>query len=463
MHIRFPSLNIFSILLIVLIIFSGCSPNPQTGAQLQQQAETPIRKTETKLSTLPSSSNDTPLTSENPADIFIGYTYQQPDGNRIIPGKGSIKDHTPLEFKLPGKPIWITGVPYQNNVLWAVVLEDGSTVSYLASDQGVTETTIQPNQLPPGIPPLLISSKDEYSLVTVPFEDQSPLTHPTYLPHTDLRIYITNTGDLKFVDSEDYLTAILNVNALPDGRILIDEDERLLVLSDPTDKYNHGILGDQFEAESLTLIETKPEIRISSVITLPENEVIEGISPIWVDLDGDHEREIVVTVSDLELGAGILVFSEAGERLAEGPKMGRPFRWRHQIGYLNLGPSGENELVVVRTPHIGGVVEYYQYSDGDLYIVAEHPGITSHILGSRNLDMAALGDFDGEGNNEILLPNPDLTELFAVRRTPSGAEEAWRATIGGVMSTNISGVILPNDRIAIAVGREDNVLSLWMP
>jgi len=168
-------------------------------------------------------------------------------------------------------------------------------------------------------------------------------------------------------------------------------------------------------------------------------------------------------VSDLDLGAGIVVFSENGQRLAGGPKMGQAFRWRHQIAYAATGPDGENELAVVRTPHIGGVVEYYQYIDGGLSIVAEYPGITSHTLGSRNLDLAAAGDFDGDGAVELLLPTPDLTELVAIRRSSTGAEQVWRLPIAGVMSTNLAGVTFPNGKLAIAVGRTDGVLNLWLP
>jgi hypothetical protein len=302
-----------------------------------------------------------------------------------------------------------------------------------------------------------------YSLVNAPDANQSALTHPIYIPRIKARAYITENGEVKIIDQFDRDLATLQVHALPDARILIDERDRLLLLSDSTDKYNHGVLGDNLEAKSITLIETQPTIQISSKILLEGNEVIEGIAPIWVNINGDEQREIIVTVSDLDLGAGIVIFSETGERLAEGPKMGRAYRWRHQIGYLALGPEGENELVVVRTPHIGGVVEYYQYSDGNLTIAAEFTGITSHTIGSRNLDMAALGDFDGDGVNELLLTNPDLTELVAVRRTPAGAEQAWRIAIGGVMSTNLSGVTLPNGKIALAVGRDDGVLTLWLP
>jgi hypothetical protein len=448
--------------LTVIAVFSGCNPIPQPEATIQH-TQIPTQSSAVRTPIAPSSSNIPSQTTEIPSEIFFGFTYQKPDGNRVVPGTGNLPNQTPMEIKLSGKPIWIVGTPFQNEVLWSVVLEDGRTVSYLTSEQGVVETSSKPSALPPGMPPLLVSSSDQYSLIIAPVEDQSPLTHPNYLPQSDQRAYITKNGDLKFIDSADRLVTILDVNALPDARILSDEQDRLLLLSGPTGKYSHGVLGDNIEASSLTIIETQPEPRIISVISLPENEVIEGISPIWVDINGDGQREIIVTVSDLDLGAGIVIFSETGERLAEGPKMGRAYRWRHQIGYESLGPNGESELLVVRTPHIGGVVEYYQYSRGDLTIAAEFAGITSHTIGSRNLDMAALGDFDGDGLNELLLPNPDLTELVAVRRTPSGAEQAWQIAIGGEISTNLSGVTLPNGKIALAVGRNDSELTVWIP
>ena len=459
MKAKKPSFLLFTIL--VAIILSGCGSTSEDHFTPVPTArliiETPFKSTDQEPQVISATPTQIQVTS------YQGLTYQMPDGNRVVSGQGDLPQQTPVEIALPGIPVWVVGAPYQDGVIWTIALQDGKIVTIFTSNQSASEYSNHISALMPGTPPNLTSSGNLYSLVNVPDIDQSPLTHPIYLPQSDQRAYITKNGDLKFIDTADRPVTILNVNALPDARIISDEQDRLLLLSDPSDKYSHGVLGDNIEATSVTLIETQPEPRIITVIPLLENEVIEGISPIWVDINGDEQREIIVTVSDLDLGAGIVIFSETGERLAEGPKMGRAYRWRHQIGYLTLGPEGENELVVVRTPHIGGVVEYYQYSDGNLTIAAEFTGITSHTIGSRNLDMAALGDFDGDGVNELLLTNPGLTELIAVRRTPAGAEQAWRIAIGGVMSTNLSGVTLPNGKIALAVGRDDGVLTLWLP
>jgi hypothetical protein len=158
-----------------------------------------------------------------------------------------------------------------------------------------------------------------------------------------------------------------------------------------------------------------------------------------------------------------VVLNESGGIITQGPAIGKSFRWRHQIAAANFGPGKEVEIAEVRTPHLGGIVEFYQLIDGELIITAEFPGITSHTLGSRNLDLAAAGDFDADGLSELLVLSPDLTEYIAVRRTSSGAEEAWRLPLDGIASSNFAAASLPEGSIAIAVGRMDHTIRIWLP
>lgn len=178
----------------------------------------------------------------------------------------------------------------------------------------------------------------------------------------------------------------------------------------------------------------------------------------------DGEGEIIVTISGEEDGAQVAVYSENGQRPAAGPAIGRGFRWRHQLAVAPFGPSGEMELAVVRTPHIGRVVEFYHLMEERLEIVAQISAFTSHVLGSRNLDMAAAGDFDGDGRVDLLLPNQARTHLAGIRRTAEGAEVAWTVPVGGRVSTNVSTVSLDHGRLAVGVGRtRDSALRLWIP
>lgn len=126
-----------------------------------------------------------------------------------------------------------------------------------------------------------------------------------------------------------------------------------------------------------------------------------------------------------------------------------------------FGPDGEKELAVMLTPYIGGVVEFYRMREGRLDVVARLSGPTSHVNGSRNLDMALASDLDGDGRTELLVLSRGLTTLIGVHRTESAAEEAWLVEIGGRVSTNIAAVETASGGMAIAVGHSNGALRIW--
>ncbi|MFC1907238.1 hypothetical protein ACFLW8_04040 [Chloroflexota bacterium] len=402
-----------------------------------------------------------PSASVEITDMVLSYTYHRPDGNRLVSGQGAFPDASFIDIPLKGVPQWIVGAATGSGDLWAVVLDDGRVEGFRLESGQVQPMPIIPGQIPAGMPPLLKVSNGQPTLVIPATPSASKVTHPIILPSSGELVYIDTEGDVVFWDGAE--TGRLHLKALPDARLLADERERLLVLTDATTRYAHGVLGDRVEAGSITLIETEPVPRVISTIPVPGDSVVEGIAPIWSDITGDGLREIVVTVSNAREGARILVFDEAGSRIAAGPSIGQGSRWRHQLAVAPFGPSGETELLDVLTPHIGGVVEFYRLDGERLEVVAEVPGYTSHSIGSRNLDTAVAGDFDGDGQLELLLPSQKRTELGGVRRTVAGAEVEWTLPLGGRISTNIAAITLNDGRLTIAAGREDDVMRVWLP
>ncbi len=114
---------------------------------------------------------------------------------------------------------------------------------------------------------------------------------------------ISANGDLHIKMSDE--TTILEINALPDSQIIENDSQRLLILSDPSEQYQHGILGDTVEATSVTIVEISDESKVISKFSVPSDWVIESIRPIWSDWDGDGDREIVLTLSNSKSGAKI--------------------------------------------------------------------------------------------------------------------------------------------------------------
>ena len=125
-----------------------------------------------------------------------------------------------------------------------------------------------------------------------------------------------------------------------------------------------------------------------------------------------------------------------------------------------FGLNNETLLAVVRTPHIGGVVEYYRLNKDKLEIVAEVPGISTHSIGSRNLFSAQAGDFDNDGLVELLAPDQSHTRLGIV---DINGEIAW-LELEAEISTNLAAVVLPESgKSVIGTGLSNHVLRIWLP
>ena len=199
----------------------------------------------------------------------------------------------------------------------------GDVQAFQVSISGAVETVdILPGRLPPGIPPLVRLDEDRASLTTSEADAISTLTHPVMLSRSGRLVTIDESGDL-IVESPPGAIR-LGVAALPNARLLVDEHERLLVLTGPTRRLSHELVGDPIEAEGVTLVDTRRGGgQVVASFEIANDAVIEGIAPIWADLTGDGQREIIVTVSDTSEGAQIVVFSESGSRTQTARPLGR--------------------------------------------------------------------------------------------------------------------------------------------
>ena len=142
---------------------------------------------------------------------------------------------------------------------WVTVFEDGSVQAFSISDGQVQAIAVSPESLPAGMP-LLMVADGLPTLVTAQEFNSSTFTTPAVLQPPGDMAFIRPNGGL--VIRRSRRSPVLRLGGLPDGRLLTDEDDRLLLLTDATKSYPHGVLGDRIEARSITLVRTKPSVEV---------------------------------------------------------------------------------------------------------------------------------------------------------------------------------------------------------
>lgn len=354
----------------------------------------------------------------------IGRVDLQPTGNRVIEGRGAIGSSMPVTVELPtGRSArWL--IPTDRHT-WSAVLDDGSTIELtIEGRSAVTATT------------------------SAPVGTHDPSAGPPFL--LDGRLADESTGRDLFTDP------------LPDTRVVTD-GRQLVALAAPTDRYGHGVLGDAIEASSVEVV--SDDGSSTTPISVEEPDVIEGVSPLLADVDEDGALDVVLTLSNSETGARLAAYAFDGTPIAETAPIGTGSRWRNLLAIAPTGPNGEVEIIDIRTPHIGGTLQFFRNDgDGTLELVASASGYSTHVIGSRNLDLGIVTDADGDGRLDVLLPSQSRDALAVVTRDDNaedGASEIGRVALGADLTTNVSALPHGDDGVAYAVGTADGRVIVW--
>ena len=375
-----------------------------------------------------------------------------PDGNRYVEGRVDLAASPPRRVALPAPPRWVQGNLEQERPVWYVLLETGDVV-WIAEAVRVVARGFPPHA------PLALDVRDEaVELFGLAAYRGNTLTHPVRVWRSDAIASVGAGGELRL--DRGGVARSLDIDALADGRILQWWDGRLLLLTGQSRSYGHGILGDPIEADGFALISTWPRTRVEHRFRLSDGGVFETLAPIWVDLDADGAAEVLLTRSDGLSGAALQVYAENGSLLASGEPVGHAYRWIHPLAAAPFGPNGEVEIAAVKTPHIGGILEFVRLEGPRLALVHARPGFSTHAIGSRILDGAVAVDVDGDGRPEVILPSQDRRVLHAVRRTEDGSDVVASVPLGGRVVTNLAAVAA-GGVTALALGIESGELLIW--
>ena len=218
---------------------------------------------------------------------------------------------------------------------------------------------------------------------------------------------------------------------LPDARPLqVDLDARgdgghlVLLAGSDSQRYEHGVLGDGVEATRLLWLE-RHSLKLLRELVLPEPYVLEDIAPRPVAWGA---RPALLTVRSGPQGGQLgLVAANPTQPgplhwAALGEALGTPKRW--------LAPTTDGTRVLaVHTPHIGGVLHDYRIDGTRLVARAVAHTVSTHRIGSRELDLAVwLG-------SRLALPQQDGLALRVLDANAAWAEVASVALPGRVAMT----------------------------
>lgn len=236
---------------------------------------------------------------------------------------------------------------------------------------------------------------------------------------------------------------------LPDGGIARHHGRGVVEAwyARPTPRYQHGILGDAVEGGSLVAVD---HLGQQFELVLPTSQVFEDITPRVVDLDGDGLNEVVTIRSGVSDGASVVVYAVVNgdliERAATAP-IGQPHRWLSIAGIADFRGDGTRQIAIVKTPHIGGVLELLAWQEDELVsLYAPRSGYTTHVIGSRILSLAGVGDFDGNGTAELALPDQSRRRLV-VLTFATAIKEVFSQDLPSRIDAAIQ--ILPEDQISV--------------
>ncbi len=239
-------------------------------------------------------------------------------------------------------------------------------------------------------------------------------------------------------------------DGLPDGVLETgEEDIAAAWLIDPTNRYDHGILGDPIEAGGLRV-----EFRDGGTadFRLDPAYVFEDRRVRIVEIDGDGAEELLVVRTDAELGAALMLYEvDQGEirlRAAAQP-IGLAHRWLNPVGVADFDGDGRIEIAAVVTPHLAGILTLYREQDGELIPMGFIGGYSNHAIGTREQGMSAIWDANGDGAADIIVPDRSYRRVAVVSFAEGEIRELGQAVHPAPVATNIVVGLVSGVRAAV--------------
>ena len=204
---------------------------------------------------------------------------------------------------------------------------------------------------------------------------------------------------------------LTNYTPLPEKLMAISSDSSTYAqYAGPTDRYPHGILGDQLEASQLVVVVDSQFYQL----TLSADYVFEDLQPRLFDVNHNGTLEIITIRSHRNKGAGIAIYEIHDQRIQEYAaieEIGTPNRWLNPVAIFDLNDDEMVDIAWIQTPHIGGRLKVATVTPGQITPIDEVGTYSNHAIGSRNLCLSILTEIDGQ--KTVFVPTQNRSQVQA--------------------------------------------------
>ncbi|MEZ5776357.1 MAG: VCBS repeat-containing protein [Hyphomicrobiaceae bacterium] len=201
----------------------------------------------------------------------------------------------------------------------------------------------------------------------------------------------------------------------------------------------------------------------SHVLELGLDRVFEDLSPQIADLDGDGSSEVVTAIRD-EAGGGRLAVIGLVDNdpriIAESAPEG-PGRAVLAAAIGDLDGDGTLDIAAVADPAGEGVLTLWHYRDHRLEPGRSLPGFSNLVPGAPVTDLAAAADMDGDGIDDLVLPDRERTRLRVVSLAHGEVAEPGRIALPAPIVTRL--LVIPvkgRARPLVVMGLADGKLAI---
>ncbi|MEJ2288714.1 MAG: hypothetical protein P8Y02_08735 [Deinococcales bacterium] len=289
----------------------------------------------------------------------------------------------------------------------------------------------------------------------------SPHSRPACLPGGRVIAVSADARSVLLLSPDLTVLARHPLDALPDGDP-VPVGDAVALLSQPTQRYRHGVLGDEIEAGAVTLLR-QDDLSPITTMTIAAPAVIEQRRVQAFPAAGNYG--MLLTRSTPSAGAGVEAVALEGGTLqvvASAPPIGAPDRW------LNLFAASGDRAYAVQTPHRGGPFERFTLTGGHLTVARYALDVTNHRVGSRNLDLALLLPPPMAGPRDVLaLPTLDRKQVQLVACDASSCTPELVLSLNAPLTSNLAAQ-WRGSQLVLDAGEADGTLqrftldaSLW--